>query len=295
MKIIDGYIPFKQYKTYYRKVIVNNDNNYLVFLHGGPGSTHNSYELLDNLAIKANINLLMYDQIGCGKSSIINDASIYNKETWIDELINLRKELNLEKISLLGHSWGGMLAIMYLIDRKPDGINKLILSSTLSSAKLWKKETHRLLNYLPDNIKKTLISAEKTNDFSSKAYLDAYNVYKERYICQSINTEECLNRKNPSSHLAYITSWGENEFSPSGNLKDYDYTSKLKYINVPTLILSGTDDESTPLINKTIYDNLKYQKHWALLENARHRTYQDQNKKYIEIVANFLNNKLILN
>ncbi len=290
MEIKTGYLDFLNYKTFYRYLKVNDSKKALIVLHGGPGSTYNSYELIDDLANVSSTNIIMYDQLGCGLSSFANSSNEYNPKMWASQLNSLINDFNLEEVILLGHSWGGMLLIISLTDKLID-INKVkggIISSSLSSASLWEKETHRLLNYLPNKTKDILLQAEKENNFESKEYLKAYDEYKEKFVSPLKTNFPCLNRKKNFGKESYIYAWGQNEFAPSGILKDYDYTAKLKLIKCPILIISGTDDESTPLINKTIYDNLTCNKKWELLEKSRHMTYLDSNKKYIETVANFI-------
>ena len=137
MKIIEDTMPFGKYQTYFRIVDVPSDKPPLLLLHGGPGSSHNYFEVLDELAQKDQRKIIMYDQLGCGKSSIPDDhPELYNKNTWVKELMALREYLHLSQIHLLGQSWGGMLAIIYMCDYAPQGIKSLILASTLSSAKL---------------------------------------------------------------------------------------------------------------------------------------------------------------
>lgn len=290
MEIETGYLDFLNYKTFYRFLKVNDSKKALICLHGGPGSTCNSFQLIDELANISSTNIIMYDQLGCGLSSFANSNVEYNPKMWANQLNSLINDFKLEEVILLGHSWGGMLLIISLCDKLVD-INKIkggIISSSLSSASIWEKETHRLLNYLPLQTKNILLKAEKENDFKSLEYLKAYNIYKEKYVCPLKTNIECLNRKKNFGTESYIYAWGKSEFSPSGILKDYDYTSKLKLIKCPILIISGTDDESTPLINKTIYDNLTCKKKWELLEKSRHMTYLDSNKKYIETVSDFI-------
>ena len=69
-KVTEGYMPFLGFETYYRVVGERKDNGKapLICLHGGPGSTHNYYEVLDNLADDDDRQIIMYDQLGCGKS-----------------------------------------------------------------------------------------------------------------------------------------------------------------------------------------------------------------------------------
>lgn len=281
MEIKEGYFKFLDGNTYYRIINDQYKKTPLIMLHGGPGSTHNSFEVLDDLSDKLKRTIVMYDQYGCGNSiPSIENKELYNKETWCNELELLIKHLNYNKVILFGHSWGGMLEIIYLCDYKPDYVEKVIISSSLSSAKLWEEETHRLLNYLNKENKDIINNPLKYQ----KEDLDkALNEYVEKYI------KDIDNIKNSKiGKLSYLTAWGENEFSPSGNLKGYEYTNKLKNIKIPTLIISGIDDESTPLVNKTIYDNIaSNDKKWCLIK-GRHKTYTDNKEEFEECIINFL-------
>ena len=111
MKITEGYMPYLGYRTYYRIVGEKTDRAPLLLLHGGPGSTHTKMEVLDPLADLSGRQLVMYDQIGCGNSYLDGHKELWKAETWINELIELRKFLELDTIHLLGQSWGGMLII----------------------------------------------------------------------------------------------------------------------------------------------------------------------------------------
>lgn len=292
MNIKDGYLSFQGYKTYYR--IANPDGKKipLLLLHGGPGSTHNYLEILDDLANKDDRPVITYDQLGCGLSSLDEShPSLWVKETWVEELINLRDKLNLKKIHLLGHSWGGMLSIIYLTDYHPTGVVTSTLSSTLSSVKLWSKETHRLVKYLSIEDQKAIEEAERVGNYSSLEFKIANDNYMEKFITGSKrdNLPECITRKKRSGSESYRIAWGESEFTPSGTLKDYEYTDKLKNITCPVLLFSGADDESTPLQNKIMYENLNCKKKWYLFENSHHQSYIEEHDKYVEKLIAFLN------
>lgn len=293
MNIKEGYIKFKNYQTYYR--IVNPDGKKipLLMLHGGPGSTHNSFELFDHVAFEDDRPIIMYDQLGCGKSIIEKGhEELWTKETWVEELINLRKKLNLDKVNILGHSWGGMLAIIYLCDYHPEGVNSLILSSTLASAPLWEQECHRLINLLDDNTQKVIFDSIKNNDFESAEAKEAINKYYHKFVfgpwIKGID-QECLTREKPDSSESYITAWGKSEFAPTGTLKDYDYVDKLHLIKCPVLICNGANDESTALQNKVIYDNLDCPKIWNIYQHSRHQSYYEEHGLYVTYLVDFLN------
>ncbi len=290
MEIKEGYVDYLEYKTYYRIVNPNGKNTPLVMLHGGPGSTHNSFELFDELAYSTDRPIVMYDQLGCGKSIIDpHHEELWKKETWANELINLRDKLGLKEIHLLGHSWGGMLLIIYMCDYKPEGVKSITLSSTLSSASLWEEETHRLIGLIDPRVRETLLKYEKLDDFSSEEAEEAINYYYDKFVfSKSENDPECLRRTKPDSKESYITAWGKSEFKPTGTLRDYEYTEKLKNIKVPVLINSGVNDESTPYQNKVMYDALNTKKKWVLYKHSRHRTYFEDKDEYMSNLANFL-------
>jgi proline iminopeptidase len=293
MEIKEGYMNFLGFKTYYRIVNPNGKKTPLVILHGGPGSTHNFFEIFDHFAFEDDRPLVMYDQIGCGKSLVEGShKELWKKETWVDELIALRKELNLDKIHLLGHSWGGMLNIIYNCDYHPEGIKSMILSSTLSSASLWKEETHRLVNEMEAKYRDALLKAEQTHNFSSKAYEEAYDEYSHKHIYGPFivgKDPECITRIKPKCKETYVTSWGDSEFSPSGTLKDYEYTDKLHLIQCPVLLCSGLYDESTPKQNEVMLNNIVSKKHWELFTHSRHCSYYEEHEKYCALLKQFLN------
>ena len=133
--IKEGYMPFQDSNTYYRITGEPSDLPPLILIHGGPGSTHDYFELLDPLADTGR-QIIMYDQTGCGKSWWDGSTDRFTKETWLDELDALRQHLGITKCHLLGQSWGGMLTLLYMLDRKPQDICSVILSSTLASASL---------------------------------------------------------------------------------------------------------------------------------------------------------------
>lgn len=289
MEIQEKYIPFKSWKTYCRIVGEKTKKAPLVLLHGGPGSSHNYFEVLDQLAEQSGRQIIMYDQIGCGKSSIPDDTpEVYNAKTWAEELVNLREKLDLDEIHLLGQSWGGMLAIIYMCDYSPEGVKSVILSSTLSSAKLWSKELHRLIKYLPTNEQEAIRKAEETGNYNAIDYKKANDHFMSEHVIKyTSDLPEPVLRKKNGGTVAYMTGWGPNEYTPIGNLHDYEYTDKLKNIRVPVLITSGTDDLSTPLVSKTMYDNLPNAK-WELFFNCGHMPYVQENEKYRALLTNWL-------
>ncbi len=289
MKITEGYMPYLGYRTYYR--IVGEcapGKRPLLLLHGGPGSTHNYFEVLDVLAEDGRA-IISYDQLGCGNSAVPSCPSLWVARTWLDELAELRKHLGLSEVHLLGQSWGGMLAIQYMCDEAPQGVRSLILSSTLASASLWEQEGRRRLTYLPQQMQQAIAAAEASGDYSSAAYQEAEDEYMRRH-CFAMPLEEqpeCVRRPAVKGRESYVTAWGPNEFSPTGTLAGWEYGDKLPQIKVPTMIFSGTRDLSSPLVAKSMYDAIPNAR-WELFAYSRHMPFVEEAEKYRKLLSAWL-------
>ena len=291
MEIKEGYIHWKQYQTYYRIANPQGKKTPLCILHGGPGSTHNSYEVFDHVALEDDRPILLYDQLGCGLSSLEGEhKTLWRKDVWVEELIEIRKQLHLDQLHLMGHSWGGMLAIIYLCDYEVEGIQSLILSSTLSSASLWRDETHRLLSLLPADVQKDILYGEEKGCYNSLEYTLAVKRYMQAFVGGPWGKDdpECLTREKKTGREAYVTAWGESEFSPTGTLRKYEYTDSLHKIKCPVLLTSGANDESTPLQNKVMLENIVTEKKWVLFAKSRHMSYVEEHELYVKELLAFL-------
>lgn len=288
--IRETYVPFGPFKTYCRIAGKAGNKPPLILLHGGPGSTHTYFELFDAFAEEDGRELYMYDQLGCGNSYIEGRPELFTKETWAEELINLREKLGLTECHLLGQSWGGMLLLTYMTSYAPEGVKSIILSSTLSSSRLWGEEQHRMIKELPPEMQAAIAEADKTGVYAGKAYEEAEEEYMLRH-CAGPYTEsdpECLRRKVKKGRESYLTGWGPNEFTPLGTLKDYDVTDRLGEIGTPALIVSGGNDLCTPYIAKTMADGLKNAR-WELFQNARHMCFAEDLPRYTALLREWLN------
>lgn len=290
MKVTEGYMPYLEYKTYYRVVgECTGDKKPLLLLHGGPGSTHNYFEVLDCVAEDGRA-VVMYDQLGCGLSATPSRPDLWNAETWVNELIALRKHLGLDEVHILGQSWGGMQAIIYMCDYAPEGVKSVILSSTLPSAKLWSTELHRMIKFMSEEHQEAIRKAEESGNFDDPAYLAANDLFMEQHCASAPGPDspECLRRPKVSGAEAYITGWGPNEYNPTGTLSGYEYTDKIHTITQPTLITNGMNDLCTPYVAKTMYDRIPNAS-WELFEFSRHMPFVDEHDKYVEVLNKWLN------
>ena len=291
MEIREGYMPFLGYKTYYRVVGKNTGNKKpLVLLHGGPGSTHNYFEVLDRIAEEDGRQLVMYDQIGCGNSYVENRPDLWNSKVWIEELIELRKHLGLDEIHLLGQSWGGMQTLEYVCNYKPEGLKSIILSSTLPASWLWAEEAQRMIAQMPQDMQDAIKKATESGDYSSPEYQAAEAEYMRQHCAGEVteNDPECLRRPKKAGRESYVVGWGPNEFTPLGTLKDYDVIDQLGDIKEPALIINGGNDLGTPYVAKFMYDRIPNSE-WELFRTCRHMCFVEDNDHYVEVLKKWMN------
>ncbi len=289
--LIEGYVEYLNHRTYYR--IAGDPNSRktpLLMLHGGPGSTHNYFEVLDSLAIEDGRLLISYDQIGCGNSYLDGHPELWTMDTWIGELKAVRKALGLKEVILLGQSWGGMLLLEYMCRHDPAGVKGIVLSSTLPSSRLWGEEQSRMIRQLPDRMQTAIREATKQNNYSSAEYRAAEALYMELHAAgrPSPQAPDCLTRAKRSGRESYLIGWGPNEFTPMGTLKDFDVTELLPGIKAPALIFSGGNDLCTPYIAKTMYDRIPKAR-WELFRDCRHMCFVEDTPRYSRILREWMN------
>ena len=233
--------------------------------------------------------IISYDQLGCGNSYLDGHPELWCSETWDNELMALRKHLGLTELHLLGQSWGGMLAIEYLCDYKPDGIKSVILSSTLPSSQLWAHEQHRLISFMSREDQDAIARAEESGNFDDPDYLAANDRFMLLHCAGAVTEDapECLRRPKKSGKEAYLYGWGPNEFTPSGSLANWEYREKIGNIQEPALIINGTNDLCTPLVAKTMYDAIPNSR-WELFDGCRHMCFAEDTKKYCALLREWM-------
>ncbi|HSC48779.1 MAG TPA: proline iminopeptidase-family hydrolase [Gaiellaceae bacterium] len=241
----------------------------LLCLHGGPGGSHLPLTALAPLARERQV--VFYDQLGSGESSRPDDRELWTVETFVDQLRSVRDELGLERLHLYGSSWGGMLALEYMLAR-PEGVESLILNSTPTSAPRWAVEAARLRAALPAGL-------------DGKA---AEEEFKRRHICRLDPEPPVLaeSRKTWNTQV-YETMWGPNEFTVTGTLRDWDVIDRLGELDVPTLITSGRHDECTPALVESLHAGIRGSE-WVLLEESSHTPYLEEPERYLAAVGSFL-------
>src|SRR6202008_3279246 len=116
VKMIAVETPKGKFKVW-TKQIGNNPTVKVLLLNGGPGCTHEYFECFESFLPKEGIEFIYYDQLACGNSDNPKDTSLFDLPRYVEEVEQLRVALHLDKnnFCLLGHSWGGILAMQYAL------------------------------------------------------------------------------------------------------------------------------------------------------------------------------------
>jgi L-proline amide hydrolase len=289
--ITEGYIPFKGYQTYYKIVGEKEDAGKLplLCLHGGPGACH---DYLWSLAAMADTGrrVIFYDQIGCGLSHIdVSKPEMWTVDLYVEEVDAVRKALGLDRIHLLGQSWGGMLAMEYMI-RQPKGVATVTIASSPASMIQWVEEANKLREQLPPEVNAALLKHEAAGTTSDPEYLTAMTEFYNRHVCRVVPNPDYVQRsfaKLGEYPEVYNTMNGPSEFFVVGTLKNWDVIPQLGKINAPTLVTSGKFDEATPVIAETVHKGIP-DSEWVLFENSSHMAHVEEVDRYLQVLSAFI-------
>jgi proline-specific peptidase len=276
----EGRIPFRGYQTWYRDVGPEG-GVVLLCLHGGPGSTHHYFEPLERLA-EGGRRVVLYDQLGCGGSDRPDDPELWTLELFLDEVVAVRGALGLERIHLLGSSWGSMLAIEYALTR-PAGLVSLTLNSPPTAAETWTAAARRLRDRLPEDVKRGL---ELPTGDPEREAADAE--FRRRHICRLEPPPACVERGLAGrNRQVYETLWGDSEWNASGRLRDWDVRPRLREIGVPTLVTSGRYDECTPRLAREAQRGIPGAER-VLFEESSHSAFVEEPERFRSVLTDFL-------
>ncbi|HOV86778.1 MAG TPA: proline iminopeptidase-family hydrolase [Syntrophobacteraceae bacterium] len=286
ISVVEGMIPVQGGRVWHRTVGADRKKVPLLVLHGGPGAPHDYLEPLEHLGKDRPV--VFYDQLGCGNSDRPDDPTLWTLDRFVDELARVREALDLQRLHILGQSWGTMLAVEYVLTRKPEGVLSLILSGPCLSVSRFIEDQKAYLLDFPQDVQETIRRSEESGDFRSREYQDAMIMYFSRHLCRLQPWPNCLIETLEKMGLnVYETMWGPSEFTLTGTLKDFERAERLKEIMLPTLFTCGRHDEATPDTTR-FYQEMLPGSRMAVLDDASHEHHLEQPVRYLETVRQFL-------
>ncbi|MEM0120430.1 MAG: proline iminopeptidase-family hydrolase [Thermoprotei archaeon] len=283
----EGYVDVMGVKLYFR-VSGEGGKTKLICLHGGPGGSCDYLSPLLRLS-ESGLEVLLYDQFGCGRSSDPANDSCYTVEYGVEEVEGVRKAFyGDEKVVLLGHSYGGLLAIAYALNYQHN-LKALIVSSGLSSVPLTVIEMRRLISEMPPQLRDAIEKHEARGEFTHPEYLRAVDEFYKKHLLRLPETPPDVARTMEflQKRRVYSVMNGPNEFTIIGTIRDWDVTSRLGEIRVPTLITVGKYDEVTPNVAEVIHSGIPNSK-LKLFENSSHMAMWEEPEEYLNTIKKFI-------
>jgi pimeloyl-ACP methyl ester carboxylesterase len=170
----EGFVESRGHRSWYRVIGEPSGDPGripLLLLHGGPGipwpdELYPAFEIL----AREGRPLVLYDQLGCGRSDRPRDRSLWTVDSFVEEIGDVRRALGLDQIHLYGLSWGGMLALEYLLTQ-PAGVVSATLSSAMHSVARYEQDVEALIDTLPEAVRTTLRRPPKDGGWNPPAAL----------------------------------------------------------------------------------------------------------------------------
>ena len=251
VKVIQIETPKGKFNVW-TKTIGNNPKMRLLLLNGGPGATHEYFECFESFMPAEGIEIIYYDQLGCGNSDNPKDTSMWDLPRYVEEVEQVRAALNLtkENFYLLGHSWGGILAMQYAL-KYQQNMKGLVISNMMSSCPDYGKYADDVLaKQMPPSVLAEIRAIEARKDFANPRYMALlYPHFYEKHILQMpiANWPEPVSRSlSKTNQSLYVTMQGPSEFGISGKLLKWDVKDLLKTLTVPTLVIGSKNDTMDP-------------------------------------------------
>ena len=275
------------------KRIGKNPKIKVLLLNGGPGATHEYFECFENFLPKEGIEFIYYDQLGTGRSTNPMDTSYWDLARYVEEVETVRKALNLNKDNfyLLGHSWGGILAMEYAVKYKAN-LKGLIISNMMASCPAYDKYAEEVLApQMESSVLNEIRALEADNDFGNPRYMEILipNFY-EKHVCRipAKDWPEPMSRSlNQTNQSLYVTMQGPSEFGLSGKLEQWNRMDDLKHIKVPTLVIGATHDTMDPAYMEKMANNMENGS-FLLCPKGSHMCMYDDQERYMFGLIKFL-------
>lgn len=290
IKMIKIMTPKGEFKVWTKRV-GNNPSVKLLLLHGGPAGTHEYFECFDSFLPKEGIEYYYYDQLGSYYSDQPNDTSLWNIDRFVEEVEQVRIALKLDSSNfyLLGHSWGGILAIEYAL-KYQNNLKALIISNMMASCPDYEKYANDVLaKQMDPEVLAEIKALEAKKDFNNPRYMELLMPYHySKHVCRLEEWPEPVNRM--FKHLnygIYLLMQGPSELGVSGKLANWDRKSDLSYIKVPSLIIGAQYDTMDPEHMKWMAGQVQ-QGRLLLCPEGSHCDMYDDQKIYFQGLIGFI-------
>lgn len=295
VKLIAVATPRGEFRVWTKRV-GNNPDTKLLLLHGGPGATHEYFEACDSYLPAAGVEYYYYDQLGSAYSDQPDAPELWDLDRFVDEVDQVRRALGLDQRNffLLGHSWGGILAMEYGI-RHQDHLKGLIISNMMASVPAYNRYAESVLMPTMDKDSLAEIKAlEAAGDIEDPRYMALLvpNHYVRHVLRMPVEEwPDPVNRAFANiNQQIYVQMQGPSELgiSADATLREWERFADLPQVAVPTLVIGAEHDTMDPAHMRQMAERLPRGR-YLHCPNGSHMAMYDDQATYFEGLIEFLN------
>jgi proline iminopeptidase len=292
VRIIPIATPLGDFKVWTKRV-GNNPRIKLLLLHGGPGATHEYFEACDCYLPAAGIEYYYYDQLGSYYSDQPDIPDLWEVARFVDEVEQVRIALGLDagNFFLLGHSWGGILAIEYALKHQ-HRLKGLVISNMMASMPAYNDYAERvLMPTMEPTALAEIKRLEAARDYANPRYMEL--LMQQHYIYHVLRmpadewpdpVKRAFKHLNPK---VYIPMQGPSELGAGGALAHWDRNADLRLINVPTMSIGARYDTMDPRYMESMSRTLAHGRYLDCPDGSHMAMYDDQ-QRYFDGLIRFL-------
>ena len=275
------------------KRVGNNPDLKVLLLHGGPAVPSTYWECVDSFFPAAGIEYYYYDQLGTYRSDQPDDDRLWTTERYVDEVEQVRRALGLDSSNfvLMGHSWGGVLAIEYALAHQ-EHLKGLVISNMMSSIPAYNDYARRVLMPAMDPEKLARVrSLEAAGDVTNPEYESLlHEIHYVHHVLRRpvVEWPDPVQRAfaHANQHI-YTLMQGPSELGASGRLVEWERTEDLARIDVPALVVGARHDTMDPDFLEMMARRLPQGRSHICPEGSHMAMYDDQDD-YFAAVIDFL-------
>ena len=270
----------------------------LFFIAGGPGGTHAGLRSFDTLS--EHFTLVYYDGYGRGKSDTSAQVSDYSLENDIDDLEALRVAMGFDKINLLGHSYGGLVAQGFAI-KYPESTDHLIIANSFHSYLMWQANddncNHEIKTNYPE-VWEDLMKAREDGAISSdQIHQDIYSRvpygFYYAYNPENFVRKPSSKKRKPypnrfNSKLYYQMVGKDGDFLVTSDIGTFDFRKDLKDLKMPVLVYAGRFDRVATPAEMVKYKKFCPQATFVMFEKSGHNPQVEEPEKTFELIRSFI-------
>ncbi|HEX5024793.1 MAG TPA: alpha/beta hydrolase [Agriterribacter sp.] len=268
----------------------------LIVIPGGPGGAHPGYRCFDSLTVNTKIQLIYFDAFGRGKSDTAKNVSEYSLERDIEDIEGLRKAMRLDKINLLGHSYGSLVAQGYAV-KYGQHVSHLIIANGFHSYVMWQENDNNSNHEIKTNYPEVWDSLMKMREqgiiSSDKVHQDIYGAVPYGFL-YAYNPNNFLSRGKKTypnafnSKLYYQMVGKDGDFFVGSDIGNFDFRKKLKDLTMPILIIAGRFDRVAVPYMQVKFKEYCPQAQFVMFEKSGHNPQVEEPAATFELIKTFL-------